>query len=617
MNRFQDRVASLRALMRQKGWDAVIVTGSDPHSSEYPAPRWKQVEWLSGFTGEAGDIVVTADHAGLWTDTRYFIQAVRQLDGTGIVLHKTRVPDQVLIPEWLADHAFAGKDRCVVVAVDGLCQGVSAIAGIKAAFEAAGREEGSEDEDGFRIVSVPDMLETLWEDRPSVPQTPVITLGAELAGESRNDRLEWLRGRMEELSCDSFLVTALDETAWLLNVRASDIDYNPLCISYLLVTRDGADWFVSKSSDVGGDTRDSYRELQGDGVRIRPYDDVTVTLVEMIGDGLVGRLFIDPATLNFDLYRLLRASEVELVEGTSPVGFRKAVKNVTEVEEMRSIHVEDGLAMEKFLYWLETSVGSGREVTEWDAAVKLGSLRASIPGYRGDSFETISAYGAGAALPHYITPRVDAPPIEPHGLYLVDSGGQYMNGTTDITRTVPMGPCTMLEKEDYTLVLKGHIDLAMAVFPRGTAGCQLDVLARNPLWQANRNFGHGTGHGVGFFLGVHEGPQDIRQNFNRTPLLPGMITSNEPGIYREGMHGVRHENLVLCVEDSRNEFGDWLRFETITLCHIDTSAIIVNLLTADEREWLNAYNARVYRTFADKLSPAEASWLQHKCQPLI
>lgn len=617
MNRFQDRVESLRALMRQKGWDAVIVTGSDPHSSEYPAPRWKQVEWLSGFTGEAGDIVVTADHAGLWTDTRYFIQAVRQLDGTGIVLHKTRIADQVLIPEWLACDAFAGKNRCVVVAVDGLCQGVSAIAGIKAAFEAAGREEGSEDEDGFRIVSVPDMLETLWEERPSVPQTPVITLGAELAGESRNDRLEWLRGRMDELSCDSFLVTALDEIAWLLNVRASDIDYNPLCISYLLVTRDGADWFVSKSSDVDEDTRDSYRELQGDGVRIRPYDDVTVTLVEMIGDGLVGRLFIDPATLNFDLYRLLRASEVELVEGTSPVGFRKAVKNVTEVEEMRSIHVEDGLAMEKFLYWLETSVAGGREVSEWDASVKLGSLRASIPGYRGDSFETISAYGAGAALPHYITPRVDAPLIEPHGLYLVDSGGQYMNGTTDITRTVPMGPCTMLEKEDYTLVLKGHIDLAMAVFPRGTAGCQLDVLARNPLWQANRNFGHGTGHGVGFFLGVHEGPQDIRQNFNRTPLLPGMITSNEPGIYREGMHGVRHENLILCVEDSRNEFGDWLRFETITLCHIDTSAIIVNLLTADEREWLNAYNARVYRTFADKLTPAEASWLQQKCQPLI
>ena len=617
MNRFQDRVESLRALMRQKGWDAVIVTGSDPHSSEYPAPRWKQVEWLSGFTGEAGDIVVTADHAGLWTDTRYFIQAARQLDGTGIVLHKTRVPDQVLIPEWLACDAFAGKDRCVVVAVDGLCQGVSAIAGIKAAFEAAGREEGSEDEDGFRIVSVPDMLETLWEERPSVPQTPVITLGAELAGESRNDRLEWLRGRMDELSCDSFLVTALDEIAWLLNVRASDIDYNPLCISYLLVTRDGADWFVSKSSDVDEDTRDSYRELQGDGVRIRPYDDVTVTLVEMIGDGLVGRLFIDPATLNFDLYRLLRASEVELVEGTSPVGFRKAVKNVTEVEEMRSIHVEDGLAMEKFLYWLETSVAGGREVSEWDASVKLGSLRASIPGYRGDSFETISAYGAGAALPHYITPRVDAPLIEPYGLYLVDSGGQYMNGTTDITRTVPMGPCTMLEKEDYTLVLKGHIDLAMAVFPRGTAGCQLDVLARNPLWQANRNFGHGTGHGVGFFLGVHEGPQDIRQNFNRTPLLPGMITSNEPGIYREGMHGVRHENLILCVEDSRNEFGDWLRFETITLCHIDTSAIIVNLLTADEREWLNAYNARVYRTFADKLTPAEASWLQQRCQPLI
>ena len=283
---------------------------------------------------------------------------------------------------------------------------------------------------------------------------------------------------------------------------------------------------------------------------------------------------------------------------------------------MRDIQVEDGLAMERFLYWLDKSVNGGSNVDEWDAACKLGSFRAQIEGYRGDSFETISAYGEGAALPHYITPREGAPVLEPRGLYLVDSGGQYMNGTTDITRTVPLGPCTMLEKEDYTLVLKGHINLAMAVFPRGTAGCQLDALARSPLWRARRNFGHGTGHGVGFFLGVHEGPQDIRQNFNRVPILPGMITSNEPGLYREGMHGVRHENLVLCVEDSRNEFGDWLRFETITLCHFDTSAIIVDLLNRDEIAWLNEYNARVYKTLSPMLSPDEAEWLRGKCKAI-
>ena len=616
-NIYFERVEALRALMRERGWDAVIVSGSDPHSSEYPAPRWKQVEWLSGFTGEAGDVVVTADHAGLWTDTRYFIQAVRQLEGSGIVLHKTRVPEQVLIPEWLAGDALADRERSVVVAVDGLCQGVSAVDGLKAAFAAAGRTEGSPDEDGFRIVSVPDMLETLWEDRPPVPQTPVITLGADLAGEDWRSRVAWLRGEAAAAGCDAVLLTALDEIAWLLNVRGSDIEYNPLVISYLLVTKDRVEWFVRKGGRPDEDTLDSFRELQDDGVDILLYDDIAFTLTDEIGDS-VERLAVDPSTLNYNLYNILKTNSPEgsVVEWDSPVALRKAVKNEVEIEGMRDIHVEDGVAIERFLYWLENAVSSGGTVTERDAARRLGELRAEIPGYRGDSFETISAYGEGAALPHYITPRVDAPVLDPHGLYLVDSGGQYMNGTTDITRTVPLGPCTMLEKEDYTLVLKGHIDLAMAVFPRGTAGCQLDVLARSPLWRAHRNYGHGTGHGVGFFLGVHEGPQDIRQNFNRTPILPGMITSDEPGIYREGMHGVRHENLILCVEDGSSDFGDWLRFETLTLCHFDTSVIIVDLLDRDEIEWLNAYNARVCSTLGPLLPPEEAAWLARKCRPI-
>ena len=613
-----ERVEALRALMRERGWDAVVISGSDPHSSEYPAPRWKQVEWLSGFTGEAGDIVVTASHAGLWTDTRYFIQAVRQLDGSGIVLHKTRVPEQVLIPEWLAGDALADRDRSVVVAVDGLCQGVSAVAGLKEAFLAAGRTEGSPDEDGFRIVSVPDMLEDLWEDRPPVPQTPIITLGAELAGEDRWSRIGWLRDEAASAGCDAVLITALDEIAWMLNVRGSDIEYNPLVISYLLVTHDSVEWFVKKGGQPDEDTRDSFRELLDEGIAVYPYDDVSVALVGEMDDGLINRLAVDPATLNYNLYHILKTNSVEgsVVEWDSPIAFRKALKNPTEIEGMRDIHVEDGLAMARFLYWLDKSVNGGSTVDEWDAACKLGSFRAQIEGYRGDSFETISAYGEGAALPHYITPREGAPVLEPRGLYLVDSGGQYMNGTTDITRTVPLGPCTMLEKEDYTLVLKGHIDLAMAVFPRGTAGCQIDALARGPLWRARRNFGHGTGHGIGYFLGVHEGPQDIRQNFNRTPILPGMITSNEPGLYREGMHGVRHENLVLCVEDGRNEFGDWLRFETLTLCHFDTSAIIVDLLNHDEIAWLNEYNAKVYDTLSPMLSPEEAEWLRGKCKSI-
>lgn len=617
-NIYQDRISSIRALMSRKGWDAVIISGSDPHSSEYPAPRWKQVEWASGFTGEAGDIVITADHAGLWTDTRYFIQANRQLAGTGVELHKTRVPEQVLIPEWLATAAFDRKDRAVVIAVDGLCQGVSAIADIRQAMESEGREYGSDEENGFRIVSVPDMFDDLWEGRPAIPQTPIITLGEDIAGESRASRIAWLRAEAEAKGCDAILLTALDEIAWVLNVRGSDIEYNPLVISYLLVSDVSVDWFVRKGGTIDSDTRDSFNELKAEGINVLPYDDISLALAGEMAETGIESLFVDPSSLNYNLYNILMSNSLagSVVEGCSPVGLRKAVKNEVEIEGMREAHLDDGVAMECFLHWLETSVRGGGTVTEWDAAVKLGQLRAEISGYRGDSFETISAYGEGAALPHYITPRVNAPVLEPHGLYLCDSGGQYLNGTTDITRTVPLGPCTMLEKEDYTLVLKGHIGLAMAVFPRGTAGCQLDVLARGPMWKAHRNFGHGTGHGVGFFLGVHEGPQDIRQNFNRTPLIPGMITSDEPGIYREGLHGIRHENLVLCVEDGSSEFGDWLKFETLTLCHFDTSAIIIDLLNDEEKKWLNEYNARVYRTLAPRLPEEVASWLEKKCRAI-
>lgn len=614
-NIYRERVDAIRDLMAAKGWDAVVITGSDPHGSEYPAPRWKQVEWVSGFTGEAGDLVITADHAGLWTDTRYFIQADRQLAGTGIVLHKTRVPDQVLIPEWLSKHYFPGEDegeKDCVVAVDGLCQGVSAIDEIRLAFEAPR---------SCRVVSVPDMLDALWEDRPAIPCTPIISLGSELVGESRQERLSWLREAIGEKGCDAVLLTALDEIAWTLNVRASDIDYNPLVISYLLVTAGGAYWFVRKSGVgcVDEDTLDTFAELEDDGISVLPYDDIDFAVAGEMYDLYMDRLLVDPSTLNYSLYLKLTdgSASFEVVSGASPVPLRKAVKNQVELEGMRDCHLEDGLAMEKFLWWLEQMVHDDSiRITEWDAAVRLGELRSQISGYFSDSFETISAYGEGAALPHYVTPRDCAPALEPHGLYLCDSGGQYMNGTTDITRTVPLGPCTMLEKEDYTLVLKGHIGIAMAVFPKGTAGCQIDALAREPLWRAKRSFGHGTGHGVGFFLGVHEGPHDMRQNFNRVPLQPGMIITDEPGIYREGQHGIRHENVLVCVEDGANEFGEWLRFEPLTLCHFDTSAIIVDLLDRAEIEWLNAYNERVYTTLSPLLPPPVAEWLQEKCRPI-
>ena len=573
---YAQRVEALREVMRSRGWDAVIISGSDPHSSEYPAPRWKQVEWLSGFTGEAGDIVVTLDHAGLWTDTRYFIQAVQQLEGSGIVLHKTRIPEQVLIPEWLSSVAFCGRNY-VNIAVDGLCQNVSFIQEIKDAFD-----EDTE----VRIVSVPDLLDCLWTDRPPVPSTPIIKLSDAQVGESSEDKIEWLRAFLRSKGCDNMLLTALDEIAWLLNVRASDIDYNPLVISYLIVTQDEVRWFTRES-----------------------YDDVFLSIAD-----LQGLTYVDPSTLNYHIYNMMDAEN--RVCGPSPVPLRKAVKNATEIEGMRLAHFYDGLAMERFLYWLEQSVKGGQRITEWEACIEQSALRAEIDGFRGESFATISAYGPGGALPHYITPQQDAPVIEPHGLYLNDSGGQYVFGTTDITRTVPMGPCTYLEMQDYTFVLRGHINLARSIFPKGTAGCQLDAVARSPLWQAKRNFGHDTGHGIGFFLGVHEGPHEIRQNFNRQPLLPGMIATDEPGLYREGLHGVRHESVLLCREAGSNEFGDWLEWENLTLCHIDTGAIIRDLMNADEIAWLNAYNARAYETLKDHLPADVAEWLRAKTKPI-
>ncbi len=573
----------LRTLMRAKGWDAVVVTGSDPHCSEYPAERWKQVEWLSGFTGEAGDLVVTLDHAGLWTDTRYFIQAEQQLAGTGIALHKMRVPEQVPIPDWLRQQF--GDDA--LIAVDGLCTG----AGFAQSLPGT-------------VLSVPDLLDRFWTDRPAIPQTPIFTVDP---GETRREKISWLRAFLRGQDCDGILLTALDEIAWLLNVRASDIEYNPLVISYLLVTRSEVCWYVLKDKVEDQDSRATFSILEADGVRLHPYSDI-----DYLPSEFQGRLFVDASSLNYQLYSTLASDGVALEEGTSPVGLRKAVKNAREIAGMREAHLQDGVAMERYLYWLEKSVAAGREITEWDASVKLGQLRGDQKDYLGDSFETISAYGPGAALPHYITPHNYAPVIRDEGLYLCDSGGQYTCGTTDITRTVPMGRLSALEREDYTLVLKGHIALATAVFPEGTPGCRLDVLARAPLWRSKRNFGHGTGHGVGWFLGVHEGPHDIRQNLNPVPFEPGMIVSDEPGIYREGQHGVRHENLLLCVEAGVSEFGRWLAFEPLTLCHFETDALDLSLLDRAEIDWLNAYHERVWQALSPHLPGEIADWLRDK-----
>ena len=598
---YSDRIARVREIMAERGWDAVVIYGTDPHSSEYPAARWKQVEWLTGFTGEAGDVVITTDHAGLWTDSRYFIQAISQLEGTGVELHKTRQPDSVYIPQWLAENEVK------VVATDGLCVDSYTIDDIVA-------------QASCEIVDVPDLLNEFWSDRPAIPQTPIETQDVEaFGGTPRVDKISWLRKWMLLNDVDQMFLSSLDEISWLLNVRGCDIEYNPLIISYLLVSQDYVKWFVrgvDGAEPLDLDTLDSFDELRMDDVEIYDYSMVT----EQLSDSSEGEsvIYVDPSTLNYHLSSFLKSvyPEGAIKYGTSPIILQKAIKVESEIENLRQTHVDDGVAMTRFLYWLEHEVASGREVTEWEASEMLTSLRAEIPGYKGNSFENISAYGPSGALPHYSTPREGSAVIQPRGLYLVDSGGQYLTGTTDITRTVPMGECTDLEKEDYTLVLKGMIDLSMAVFPEGTTGHQLDAFARMPLWRAHRNFGHGTGHGVGYWLCVHEGPQSIRFQPNPQPLLPGMVTSNEPAIYREGMHGVRHENIILCRESGASEYGNFLEFETLTCCHIDTSAVLPQLLGQETLAWLNAYNNNVYNVLSPFLSQEEAEWLYSKTRSI-
>ena len=604
----RSRVEAIRDMMRSRGWDAVVLTGTDPHVSEYSAPRWHQIEWVSGYTGE-GELVITEDHAGLWTDTRYFIQAERQLQGTGIELHKTRVQDQVLIPEWLKTR-FAGYDE-VVIAVDGL--GISATEVIEIR-DTVGKDRTA-------IANVPDMLSFFWTDRPGYPQSPIITLGADTVGWSRKQKIVWIRKWLKDNGCDAILLTALDEIAWLLNVRGRDVAYNPVVMSYLLVASDTIQWFVRKGPipENDNETEDSFYELTASGVNIQDYSDIGMALAGMIDDDYIKKIFIDPSSLNYDLYGILKENSLQdnVVTGKSPVALRKSVKNEVEIAGLREAHLEDGLAMERFLYWLETMIEAGEPLNEYECSVKLHEFRSRIEGFRGESFETISAYGPNAALPHYVTPENGSAELYANGLYLCDSGGQYLFGTTDITRTVPLGPCSQLEKEDYTLVLKGHIALSRIVFPKGTAGCQIDVMARAPLWNSKRNFGHGTGHGVGFYLNVHEGPQEIRQNFNRQAILPGMVTTDEPGIYREGRHGIRHENVLLCVDAGENDFGRWLRFEPLTLCHFDTSILVKELLDEEDIKWLNDYNERVFRTLSPRLPSEIATWLRQKTLPII
>ena len=615
-----ERIHTLRAIMQREGWDAVIVPGSDPHNSEYTPARWEQRRFISGFTGSYGTVCITQDHAGLWTDTRYFIQATQQLQGTGIELHKLRVQDAVDVPEWLATTA-AGRGT---VCIDGSCMSVSEVEHLQ---EVLGTVGGT-------VVSRPDFIDELWEDRPGLPDDKIFVLPTEYSGRSTADKLRWLRSRLDDEGCDSILLSSLDEIAWLLNIRSHDIDFTPVVIAYALVERQRTTLFVLPSK-ISEEYRTLCEDLMFDGEELitLPYDTIAEQLRQRADT--LGRLMIDTRSLNYDLYSSLQylaapsSSDCQssIINGPSsivhcqlsivncqlsPVRLEKALKNDTELNGYRRAFLKDGIAQTKLFKWIEESLQAGVGISEMDVADKLVALRREQGGYLDESFAPISAYGSNAALPHYEPTHEQCSLLEPHGLYLLDSGAHYLDGTTDITRTIPLGPLTALEREDYTLVLKGMIGLATVLFPRGTRGANIDVLARIPLWRAARNFGHGTGHGIGHVLCVHEGPQDLRQNLYDQPMLPGMVTSDEPGIYREGQHGIRHENVILCREVEQNEFGDWLGFETLTCTYIDVTPLEPSLLTADERDWINAYNRSVYMRLLPFLDEEEKLWLRSK-----
>ena len=585
-------IVQLRQLMQAEGWEAVVISGTDPHSSEYLPKRWQVRQWVSGFTGSAGTVVVTGDHAGLWTDSRYFIQAAAQLEGTGIALHKLGLPEVVDYPEWMAANLTSGATVCV----DGLCMPLATVEHMQLLFTSK----------EISIVSRPDFIDVLWADRPALPDAPAFELGLEYTGRSRADKLSWLREAIAVKGCGSILLNSLDEIAWMLNIRSRDIAHTPVVIAYLWVSAERAVLYTTESK-FGAELTAS---LASDGVELAPYGSIVDSIAEWPCNTSI---FVDGAMLNYALYeKVTELFGTKVVNSTSPVKLEKALKNETEIQGFREAYRKDGIVQTRFFRWLEEALAQGERITEIDAANKLISMRKEMEGYLDESFAPISAYGENAALPHYSATPEQCSVLEPRGLYLLDSGAHYLDGTTDITRTIPLGPLTEDEAFDYTCVLQGMIALSMASFPRGTRGCHLDVLARMPLWKYNRNYGHGTGHGVGHVLCVHEGPQGMRQNLLDQPILPGMVTSCEPGMYCEGQYGIRHENMLLCYEDEANEFGDWLAFMTLTSTYIDTTPLVEELLTEDEKMFIDCFNTSVYETLVPDLTPEEAAWLKTK-----
>ena len=582
----KERVHALRMTFHSNSIKAFIIPSTDPHLSEYVAPHWMSREWISGFTGSAGTAVILMDKAGLWTDSRYFLQATKELEGSGITLYKEMLPETPSITEFLCQHLKPGES----VSIDGKMFSVQQVEQMKE--ELAAHQ--------LQVDIFGDPLSSIWKDRPAMPDSPAFIYDIKYAGKSCEEKISAIRTELKKKGVYALFISALDEIAWTLNLRGNDVHCNPVIVSYLLITQDEVTYFISPEK-VTAEVETYLKERQ---IGIQKYDEVETFLNSFPGKNIL----IDPRKTNYSIYSSINP-QCSILRGESPVALLKAIRNEQEIAGIHAAMQRDGVALVKFLKWLEESVSTGKE-TELSIDKKLHEFRAAQPLYMGESFDTIAGYKEHGAIIHYsATPESDVT-LQPRGFLLLDSGAQYLDGTTDITRTIALGELTEEEKTDYTLILKGHIALAMAKFPTGTRGAQLDVLARMPIWNHRMNFLHGTGHGVGHFLSVHEGPQSIRMNENPVILQPGMVTSNEPGVYKAGSHGIRTENLTLVCKDGEGMFGEYLKFETITLCPICKKGIIKEMLTNEEIEWLNNYHQTVYEKLSPDLNEEEKVWLQ-------
>ncbi len=604
MNEINQRIEDLREVMRREHLAACIFPSTDPHQGEYVPDHWKGREFISGFNGSAGTAVVTLHSAALWTDSRYFIAAADQLEGTEYQLMKLKIEGTPTIAEWLGKECGAGAE----VSIDGWCSSANSVKELIADL----RQQG-----GITLRTNLDPLKLIWRNRPVIPEHPVEIYPLKYAGEPTRDKIDRIREALRQHHADGMLMAALDDIAWTLNLRGADVHCNPVFVAYLLISSKDVTLFVNQAKL----TAEVSEYLRNEGIRVEDYGQVENGLKQYFEYNIL----LDPDEVNYRLYELVKNKgrmndfpKTEIVEAESPVKRMKTIKNETEIAGFRSAMLKDGIAMTKFLCWLSGYIGKSEisELTEIGIDQKLTSLRAEQPLYRDISFDTIAGYGSHAAIVHYeATPETDIP-LQPKGMLLLDSGAQYLDGTTDITRTIALGPLTDQEKQIYTLVLKGHIQIELCKFPSGASGTQIDILARKDMWREGLNYLHGTGHGVGTYLNVHEGPHQFRMEWKPAPLVAGMTITDEPGIYLPDRCGARTENTLLIVPYKETEFGRFLQFEPLTLCPIDKAPIVREMMTQEEIDWLNQYHQRVFEAISPYLTDGETVWLREACEAI-